>query len=30
VAALDYRRLADAAPTLPRLLFVAHRKVKIS
>ena len=26
VAALDYRRLADAAPTLPRLLFVAHRK----
>jgi superfamily II DNA or RNA helicase/HKD family nuclease len=26
VAALDYRRLADAAPTPPRLLFVAHRR----
>ena len=26
VAALDYRRLAEAAPTLPRLLFVAHRR----
>jgi superfamily II DNA or RNA helicase/HKD family nuclease len=26
VAALDYRRLADDAPTLPRLLFVAHRR----
>lgn len=26
VAALDYRRLADQAPTLPRLLFVAHRR----
>nr|WP_272955416.1 DEAD/DEAH box helicase [Pedococcus badiiscoriae] len=26
VAALDYRRLADAAPNLPRLLFIAHRK----
>ncbi len=26
VAALDYRRLADAAPVRPRLLFVAHRR----
>lgn len=26
VAALDYRRLADAAPTRPTLLFVAHRR----
>jgi hypothetical protein len=26
VAALDYRRLAEAAPALPRLLFVAHRR----
>jgi superfamily II DNA or RNA helicase/HKD family nuclease len=26
VAALDYRRIADAAPTRPRLLFVAHRR----
>lgn len=26
VAALDYRRLADEAPTRPRLLFVAHRR----
>ena len=26
VAALDYRRLADRAPTLPRLLFIAHRR----
>ena len=26
VAALDYRRLADDAPTLPRLLFIAHRR----
>ena len=26
VAALDYRRLAEHAPTLPRLLFVAHRR----
>lgn len=26
VAALDYRRLAEAAPLRPRLLFVAHRK----
>jgi superfamily II DNA or RNA helicase/HKD family nuclease len=26
VAALDYRRLAEVAPTLPRLLFVAHRR----
>jgi superfamily II DNA or RNA helicase/HKD family nuclease len=26
VAALDYRRLAEAAPTLPRLLVVAHRR----
>lgn len=26
VAALDYRRLAAAAPTLPGLLFVAHRR----
>lgn len=25
IAALDYRRLAENAPTLPRLLFVAHR-----
>lgn len=26
VAALDYRRLAEVAPALPRLLFVAHRR----
>ena len=26
VAALDYQRLADAAPFRPRLLFVAHRR----
>ena len=26
VAALDYRRLAEEAPALPRLLFVAHRR----
>lgn len=26
VAALDYRRLAEDAPNLPRLLFVAHRR----
>ncbi|WP_406833213.1 DUF3427 domain-containing protein [Pedococcus sp. KACC 23699] len=26
VAGLDYRRLADQAPTRPRLLFVAHRR----
>ncbi|MFC8502484.1 DUF3427 domain-containing protein [Pedococcus sp. NPDC057267] len=26
IAALDYRRLAAEAPTLPRLLFVAHRR----
>ena len=26
VAALDYRRLAEVAPTFPRLLFVAHRR----
>ena len=26
VAALDYRRLAAAAPTLPGLLFIAHRR----
>jgi superfamily II DNA or RNA helicase/HKD family nuclease len=26
VAALDYRRLVDVAPTFPRLLFVAHRR----
>ncbi len=26
IAALDYRRLAQAAPSLPRLLFIAHRR----
>lgn len=26
IAALDYRRLAADAPTLPRLLFIAHRR----
>ena len=26
VAALDYRRLATGSPSLPRLLFVAHRR----
>lgn len=26
VAALDYRRLAGNVPTLPRLLFIAHRR----